>query len=204
MSRVPTAPRRDRREPGEVFGPGFTLFADVLLVGVLTSAASLPVVTAPAAIAAAAATLRQSAVDGVPVRFGTYTGHLRARLSAGTLAAGLAVPLLVVVLLIDAALVRSGLPGANIVAPALALLALGAAVVGLRAAALEAPHQVSLREGLIRSVADPRGTLLLACAVLLAGLLAWSIPLLIPLLPGPPAFAAIAVDLRFTAGRQPD
>ncbi|MFC5834507.1 hypothetical protein [Nonomuraea insulae] len=197
MSRVPA----DRREPGEVFGPGFTLFADVLLVGLLTSVASVPVVTAPAAFAAASATLRQSTQDGMPVRFGAYAGHLRARLSAGTLAAGLALPLLVVVLLVDAALVRGGLPGANVLAPALALLTLGAVIVGLRAVAMPAPHRMSVREGLLRSAGDPRGTLLLAGAVLLTALLAWSIPLLIPLLPGPLAFAATAVDLRSTPGR---
>lgn len=106
------------------------------------------------------------------------------------------------VLLIDASLVRSGLPGANVVAPALALLALGAAIVGLRAIALEAPCQLSAREALLRSADNPRGTLLLAAAALLAALLAWSMPLLIPLLPGPLALAATAVDLRSTASRQ--
>ncbi|MEV0618412.1 hypothetical protein AB0I81_34150 [Nonomuraea sp. NPDC050404] len=196
MSQVPA-----RREPGEVFGPGFTLFADMLLVGLLTSLASLPVVTAPAAFAAAAATLRRSADDGLPVRFAGYAAHLRARLTPGTLAAGLALPLLVVLVLVDAALVRAGLPGANVVAPALALLTLGAATVGLRATALE---RLSAREGLLRSAGDPRGSLLLAAAVLLAALIAWSMPLLIPLLPGPLALAATAVELRSTAGRRED
>lgn len=192
--------RRDRREPGEVFGPSFSLFADVLLVGLLTTAACLPVVTAPAAFAAASATLRQSADHGLPVRAGTYVGHLRARLTARVLAAGCVPPLLALVLLIDAALLRSSLPGAAVMSPVLALLTLGAMVVGLRATALEAPYQLSAREGLLRSVADPRGTLLLAGAVLLSVVLAWSIPLLTPLLPGPLAFAATVVELRSPAG----
>ncbi|MFD5118365.1 hypothetical protein [Streptomyces sp. NPDC058385] len=192
--------RLDRREPGEVFGPSFSLFADVLLVGLLTTAACLPVVTAPAAFAAASATLRQSADHGLPVRAGTYAGHLRARLTARVLAAGCVLPLLALVLLIDAALLRSPLPGAAVMAPVLALLTLGAMVVGLRATALEAPYRLSAREGLLRSVADPRGTLLLAGAVLLSVVLAWSIPLLTPLLPGPLAFAATVVELRSPAG----
>ncbi|MFI6699090.1 hypothetical protein ACIBJC_08955 [Streptomyces sp. NPDC050509] len=197
-------PPSDRREPGEIFGSAFTLFADMLLVGLLTGVACLPVVTIPAAFAAASATLRDTAGNGAPAGVGAYIGHLRARLTAGPLASGLIPPLLVFVLLIDAALVRSALPGAAAMAPALALTALGATIVGLRATALDAPHRLSAREGLVRSVADPRGTLLLAGAVPLAVLLAWSIPLLVPLLPGPLAFAATAVDLRFTADRPQD
>ncbi|MFE6960124.1 hypothetical protein [Streptomyces sp. NPDC057696] len=199
-STASTTSSRDRREPGEVFGPSFSLFADVLLVGLLTTAACLPVVTAPAAFAAASATLRQTADQGLPVRSGTYVGHLRAHLTARVLAAGCVPPLLALVLLIDAALLRSSLPGAAVMSPVLALLTLGAMVVGLRATALEAPHRLSAREGFLRSVADPRGALLLAGAVLLSMVLAWSIPLLTPLLPGPLAFAATVVELRSPAG----
>ncbi|RDG37666.1 hypothetical protein [Streptomyces corynorhini] len=195
MSHAP-APPRDRREPGEVFGPGFSLFADVLLVGLLTTLACLPVVTAPAAFAAAAACLGRSVDTGVPVGVGAYARRLRGLLSARTLAMGLLPPLLAVVVTADAALLRGALPGAVVMAPALALLTLGIAVVGLRATALTAPHRLSAREGLLRTVADPRGSLLLAGAVLLAALLVWSIPLLIPLLPGPLAFAATAVAAR--------
>ncbi|MGW4953647.1 hypothetical protein [Streptomyces parvulus] len=84
-------------------------------------------------------------------------------------------------------------------APALLLLTLGLAVVALRTTALPAPHRLSLREGFRRSVARPRGTLLLAAAALVpAALVAWSIPVLVPLLPGPLAFAATVVDLRDT------
>ncbi|MFD7463297.1 hypothetical protein [Streptomyces tendae] len=198
MTQVPALPPSDRREPGEVFSAGFTLFADMLLVGLLTAVACLPVVTVPAAFAAASATLRRAVEDAVPVRAGTYAGHLRARLTRGSLVGGLAVPLLVGILLVDSALTRTTLPGADVVAPALALLALGSAVLALRTTALPAPHTLSPREGLLRCAADLRGTLLLAGAVVLAALLAWSIPVLIPLLPGPLVFAATAVDLHFT------
>ncbi|WP_329459570.1 hypothetical protein [Streptomyces sp. NBC_01497] len=192
----PSAPVR--REPGEIFGNGFTLFADMLLVGLLTSAACLPVVTAPAAFAAASATLRPATGLGAPVRTTTYLTHLRAFLSVASLAAGLLPPVLVAIVLVDVGLLDSALPGAHAVAIALVLLVLGTTVVALRACALEAPHRLSVREGLLRSAADPRGTLLLAGGALLAALLAWSIPLLIPLLPGPLAFAATVVDIRST------
>ncbi|MZE68446.1 hypothetical protein [Streptomyces sp. SID5789] len=204
MTQAPALPPSDRREPGEVFSAGFTLFADVLLVGVVTSVACLPVVTAPAAFAAASATLRRAVEDGTPVGAGGYLGHLRAHLTPRSLAGGLAVPLLVVALLVDSALIRGSLPGAGLMAPALVLLTLGLAVVALRTTALPAPHRLSPREGLLRSVAGPRGSLLLAAAVVLAALLAWSIPVLIPLLPGPLAFAATVVDMRGTGEGRAD
>ncbi|MFJ8954333.1 hypothetical protein ACIRO1_29980 [Streptomyces sp. NPDC102381] len=199
MTHTPVAPRgagQQRREPGEVFGGGFSLFADMLLVGLLTSVACLPVVTAPAAFSAASATLRGTARSGVQISVRGYVGELRARLGARTLLAGLVPPLFALLLFLDSRLLGADLPGAQVLAPALLLLALGAAVVGLRATALEDPHRLSAREGLVRSVADPRGSLLLAGAVVLAVLLAWAMPMLVPLLPGPLAFAATAVDLR--------
>lgn len=181
-----------------MFGSGFTLFADMLLIGLLTSVASLPVLTLPAAFSAASATLRETARTGVQFRAATYVRRLRTRLTAAGLAGGLLPPLLVLVLLIDAALLHSALPGVAVMAPALVLLTLGITTVGLRSTALEAPHRLSAREALVRSVAEPRGTVLLAGTVILAAVLAWSMPLLVPLLPGPLAFAATVVDLRST------
>ncbi|MGW6717861.1 hypothetical protein [Streptomyces sp. NPDC054995] len=199
-ARLAPLPPADRREPGELFGSGFTLFADMLLVGLVTTLACLPVVTAPAAFAAASSTLRDGASGRAPVSAAGYLRRLRDGLNVGSLAAGLLPPLLVAVVLIDAALVRSALPGAAVVAPALALTVLAAAVVALRATALDAPHRLSLRESLARSLGDPRGSALLAAAVVLAALLAWSVPLLVPLLPGPLAFAAAAVKIRSAGG----
>ncbi|MCL2728476.1 MAG: hypothetical protein FWE15_00455 [Actinomycetia bacterium] len=202
MSHVPADTRRARREPGEVFGSGFTLFADMLLVGVVTAVACLPVVTAPAALSAACAVLRRTAGTGVQVKVGDLVAELRARLTLPALAKGLAPPAFGALFLLDVALLRSGLPGASVMAPVLLLLALGAAAVGLRAVALDVPHRLSGREALTRSLADPRGTALLSGAVVLAALLGWAMPVLLPLLPGPLAFAATAVDLRAPARRE--
>ncbi|MFI1094022.1 hypothetical protein [Streptomyces sp. NPDC020917] len=196
MSHVPADARRARREPGEVFGSGFTLFADMLLVGVVTAVACLPVVTAPAALSAACAVLRRTAGSGVQVKAADLVTALRARLTLPALAKGLVPPAFGVLLLLDGELLRSGLPGSAVMAPVLLLLALGGAAVGLRAVALDIPHRLSGREALTRSLADPRGTALLSGAVLLAALLLWAIPVLLPLLPGPLALAATAVDLR--------
>ncbi|MFJ9624451.1 hypothetical protein [Streptomyces sp. NPDC101181] len=202
-ARLTPLPPADRREPGELFGNGFTLFADMLLVGLVTALSCLPVVTAPAAFAAASATLRDGASGTAPVTAAGYLRRLRARLTGGSLAAGLLPPLLVVVVLLDAALVRGALPGAALVAPALALTVLAAAVVALRATALDAPHQLSGRVSLARSLGDPRGSALLAAAVVLAALLAWAVPLLVPLLPGPLALAATAVEIRSAGVTKP-
>ncbi|MFD8474354.1 hypothetical protein ACFV2E_20250 [Streptomyces globisporus] len=206
MERATAPPPADRREPGELFGAGFTLFADMLVLSLATTVASLPVVTAPAAFAAASATLRDSAVDGAAVTARGYLRRLRARLTGRFLAAGLLPPLLLVVVLVDAALVHSALPGAALVAPALALTVLGAAVAGLRAAvaglrAIALDTRLPLRAGVRRSLADPRGSALLAAGVLLAALLAWAIPLLVPLLAGPLALAAAAVEHRHGGAR---
>lgn len=197
----PATPQ-ERREPGEVFGSGFTLFADMLLIGLLTTLACLPVVTVPAALAAASATLRESAHTGVQASTATFRDRLREGLTGRGLALGLLPPALAFVLLLDHAIARTALPGAGLVSPALTLLTLGAVVVGLRATALAPPHRLSGREALARATADPRGTLLLACGVLLAALLVWALPLLLPLLPGPLALAATAVDLRRPAARE--
>lgn len=199
VERATAPPPADRREPGELFGAGFTLFADMLVLSLATTVASLPVVTAPAAFAAASATLRDSAVDGAAVTARGYLRRLRARLTGRFLAAGLLPPLVLVVVLVDAALVHSALPGAALVAPALAPTVLGAAVAGLRAIALDT--RLRLRAGVRRSLADPRGSALLAAGVLLAALLAWAIPLLVPLLAGPLALAAAAVEHRHGGAR---
>lgn len=204
MTHIPAAPRRARREPGEVFGSGFTLFADMLLVGVVTAVACLPVVTAPAALSAACAVFRRTAGNGVQIRVGDLMAGVRARLTLPALAKGLVPPAFGVLFLLDEELLRSGLPGAAVMAPVLLLLALGAAAVGLRAVALDGPYRLSGREALARSLADPRGTALLVGAVVLAALLLWAMPVLLPLLPGPLAFAATAVDLRHSAHRQDD
>jgi len=196
MTRTTTAPARRGREPGEVFGAGFTMFADMLLMGLLTTLACLPVVTAPAAFAAASGTLRRAAETGTPADLGGFVRRLRARTTVRSLAAGLLLPLVAVVVLVDVALLRSDLPGAAVMAPALVLLTLGGAVVALRSTALPEDSQLSLRTGLLRTLEDARGSALLLAAILLAGLLMWSTPLLLPLLPGPLAFAATVVDLR--------
>ncbi|NEA38557.1 hypothetical protein [Streptomyces sp. SID11385] len=194
---LPTRAPSDRREPGEVFGPAFSLFADVLLVSLLTSLCCLPVLTAPAAFAAAAETLRETAAGGRTASARTYLVRLRARLGPRSLLLGLLLPAFAVAVRADLALAGGELPGRALVGPSLVVLALAAGVLLLRASA--APGPVTARTAWQRTAADPHGSLLLVAALVLAALIAWAMPLLLPLLPGPLAFAATAVDLRATA-----
>ncbi|MEV5893228.1 hypothetical protein [Nonomuraea fuscirosea] len=62
MPRPPSAPRRER---GELFGPGFTLFADILLVGLSALLAwsvpmLIPLLPGPLAFAATVVDLRSA------------------------------------------------------------------------------------------------------------------------------------------------
>ncbi|MER5824107.1 hypothetical protein ABT086_18120, partial [Streptomyces mirabilis] len=79
---------RTAREPGEIFGPRMTLFADVLLVGLVTTVACLPLVTVPAALSTSCALLRATGA-GEPATARRYVALLHERPWAADLAAGL-------------------------------------------------------------------------------------------------------------------
>ncbi|WP_212911354.1 DUF624 domain-containing protein [Streptomyces sp. TS71-3] len=187
------------REPGEPFGPRFVLFADMLAIGLATTAACLPVVTAPAAFAAACAVLRGAIREQRPATLGRYVAELRAHGLRRTLAAGAVTLAGGALPAVDLLLARAGLPGAGPVAVVVAAVAAGALVVGLRGAA-EPRAAESWREAVRtaagRSVADPSGSALLLAATVLCAVLVWMLPLLAPLTPGILAFAVTAVSLR--------
>ncbi|MEK8145729.1 hypothetical protein NKH18_43970 [Streptomyces sp. M10(2022)] len=66
-----------RREPGAL-RPRFALFADMLAVGLFTTLACLPLLTAPAALAAACTVLRDSARKEHTATAARYVTALRA------------------------------------------------------------------------------------------------------------------------------
>ncbi|MFD4554022.1 hypothetical protein ACFWP5_06805 [Streptomyces sp. NPDC058469] len=188
-----------RREPGELFGPRFTLFADMLAVGLATAVASLPLITAPTAFAAACAVLRRSIREDRPVTVGEYVAGFRAHGLRRSLLAGVIVFGAVTLVVLDLALARAGLPGARPMSWALTALAVAGLVLALRAAAdPEAARgwRPALNRAATRSVADPTGCALIAAAVGLCVAFLWMLPLLALLLPGPLAFAITAVELR--------
>ncbi|MGW0476651.1 hypothetical protein [Streptomyces coeruleorubidus] len=186
------------QEAGEVFGPRMTLFADVLSVGLATSVACLPLVTAPAALSTACAVLRGAGQDR-PVTAGRYVVLLRQRLRAGDLLAGAVALAGLLLFAADLALAGAGLPGAPLFAVTAAVIGACAAVVGLRTCARPeslTDWRAAVRGAARDAVADVGGSGLVLLAVATAGLCAWMLLPLAFLAPGPLALALTAVDVR--------
>ena len=188
-----------RREPGELFGPRFTLFADMLAIGMATAVASLPLITAPTALAAACAVLRRAIREDRPVTLGEYVAEFRAHGLRRPVLAGMTAFAALTLIVLDLALARAGLPGAGPMSWAVTGLAAAGLVLALRAAAdpdVSRGWGPALSRAVARSVADPVGCALIAAAVGLCVAFLWMLPLLGLLLPGPLAFAITAVELR--------
>ncbi|MFF5477801.1 hypothetical protein ACFY5C_10765 [Streptomyces sp. NPDC012935] len=186
------------REAGEVFGPRITLFADVLSVGLATAVASLPLLTAPAALSTACAVLR-GAREERPATAGRYFRLLRRRLRTGDLAAGALALAGVLLLAGDLALAGAGLPGAPLFAVLAAAIGACAVAVGLRACARReslTDWRAAVRGAARDSVQDVGGSGLVLLAVATAALCAWMLVPLAFLAPGPLALAVTAVDVR--------
>ncbi|MEV6131707.1 hypothetical protein AB0M05_33750 [Streptomyces violaceusniger] len=189
----------ERREPGELFGPRFSLFADMLAIGLATAVASLLLVTAPVALAAACTVLRGAVREDRPATLGRYVAELRAHRPLRSLLAGATVLAALAFVGVDLMLAGAGLPGARPMSWALSALAAAALVVALGTAAdpdAARGWRPALRGAAARSAADLPGCALLTTAVALCAVLLWMLPLLAPLLPGPLALAITAVELR--------
>ncbi|WP_416971813.1 hypothetical protein [Streptomyces sp. 4F14] len=186
------------REPGELFGPRFSLFADTMSVGLATAVACLPVVTIPAALSTACAVLRGAGEDR-PATAGRYFSLLRRRLRGGDLVAGGVAVAGVLWFLADLALARAGLPGGAVFALAAGAIGCCAALVGLRACGR--PESVSdwraaVGAALDDAVRDAGGSALVLLAVVTGVLCAWMLLPLAFLVPGPLALALTAIDVR--------
>ncbi|MFI8998505.1 hypothetical protein [Streptomyces sp. NPDC053542] len=204
---APTDTAAARREPGELFGPRFAFFADVLAIGLATTVAALPLVTAPAALATACTLLRRRQWYDEPCTAGRYFAALRARRWRADLAAGGVLLGLGALVAADAALAAAGLPGAGPFALFLAAVGAVLAVTGLRACAQPAAAEslpdgaaggwrAAVRASAARTVQDLPGSLLVLLALATAAVCAWTVPPLLFLLPGPLAVALTAVEAR--------
>ncbi|UIR16211.1 hypothetical protein LXH13_03840 [Streptomyces spinosirectus] len=190
--------RAQTREPGEVFGPRMTLFADMLSVGLATAAACLPLLTAPAALSTACAVLRGVREDQ-PATAGRYFALLRRRLRVGDLVAGLVALAGALLLAADLALAGAGLPGAPVFAATAAAIGACATVIALRACARPeslTDWPAALREAARDAARDLGGSALVLLAVATAAVCAWMLVPLAFLAPGPLALALTAVDIR--------
>ncbi|MEW1717998.1 hypothetical protein [Streptomyces sp. NPDC093109] len=188
------------REPGEIFGPRATLFADVLSIGVVTAVVCLPLVTVPAALSTACAVLR-GVRSGRPVTAGRYLALLRRRPWTGDLAAGAVALAGAALLVADLALAGAGLPGARAFSVVAALVGVAALVVAGRACARPESAggwRTAVRCAAPDAVRDPGGSALVVLALVTAALCAWMMPPLAFLAPGPLALALTAIDVRRT------
>ncbi|MET7764986.1 hypothetical protein ABZS71_24320 [Streptomyces sp. NPDC005393] len=185
------------REPGELFGPRFALFADVLVVGLATAAASLPLLTVPAAMSTACAVLDRRVRHDAPSTAGDYVRALRGRLRRGDLPAGAGLLAGCALLLFNALAAGAGLPGAAAFRPALFAAGGLLAVVFLRACARPesaTSWRAALRSAAYDAVRRPRGSAVLLLAVATAAVCAWAYPPLAFLVPGPLSLAARATE----------
>ncbi|MFC6063612.1 hypothetical protein [Streptomyces ochraceiscleroticus] len=204
---APTDTASARREPGELFGPRFAFFADVLAIGLATTVACLPLVTVPAALATACTMLRRRQWYDEPCTAGRYFAALRARPWRADLVAGGALLGLGALVAADAGLAAAGLPGAVPFALFLAAVGTVLAVLGLRACAQPAAAEgwtdgaaggwrTAVRTAAALTVRDLPGSLLVLLALATAAVCAWTVPPVLFLLPGPLAVALTAVEAR--------
>lgn len=194
-----------RQAPVEELAPrpaSFALLAETILVGLVVGVLALGVVTALPALAAGAAHLRRHAAwraDPMRMLLTDFRGNLR-----GVWGYALALPALLVLLGLNLDIATAtALPGG----PALRwlMVAVGGAVVvlAIRAAAARGldpvarSWPVAVRRGRERALADPVGSLLLATAVAVCGVIVWMLPILVVLAPGLLVLAMVGVENRY-------
>ncbi|WP_432104390.1 hypothetical protein [Streptomyces sp. bgisy091] len=175
----------------------FALFSECLLVGVWITAASLPLLTFPAAFAAGTRHLHRY-LAGERGGLREFAADAREAARGGWLA-GAAVWAAAALLVLDLAAVRAGLPGGPLVGAVGIVAMIGLLVAVVRAASCWGPGarwRALLAESGRTTVRDPAGSLLLVCGmavVVMSGALV--LPLAAPVL-GAVAAAATAVRQR--------
>ncbi|MFJ8953224.1 hypothetical protein ACIRO1_24210 [Streptomyces sp. NPDC102381] len=181
------------------YGERFTLFAEVLWIGLLVAAGSLLLVTWPAAMAAGCAAVRRCVPDGPsPGTARRFAADWRAALPGGSAvgAVGLAA---LAFLGADLRLAASAgdLPFFWLLALVIAGAAGAVVVYQVRMASTWSSTSRWARPG-----RDPRGTAMLAGAVLVSAVCVWQLTILAPLVTGVLALAAVAVDRHFRGAGQ--
>lgn len=192
----------------------FALLGETLLTGILTLVGSLPVVTAPAALAAGAAHLRR--------HLGGYNTTVRAFVQdwlvavRGLWTLGVLMPLAAFVVWVNTGLTASGaLPGSPVVRWVTWVTAACAAVVVVRAAAAWSDRDPAsetgsgvelglgsgsawqlLSRGAARSRDDVTGSVLLFAALAMCVVLVWMLTPLVLVTGGLLSLAAVAVETR--------
>lgn len=177
----------------------FALFAECILTGVWLTAAALPVVTLPAALAAASRHLA-GFLDGTDSGLARFWRDLRTAWSEGAWKAGLAVLGAAAVAAADLfVLAQEGVPARAVMALLTMAVAAAAATVLLRAAASWGPGSSwkDLASGaLADSRADLSGTGILMGGLVVLAVSTWALWILFVPMVGCLAGAALAVRRR--------
>lgn len=189
------------RQRRQAFGEGFALLAECLLTGAWLVLAALPVVTLPAALAAAARHIA-AYVDGDPTGWRGYWADFRAAWR-GSWRTGLAVIGAGLLLALNlAVLAQEGVPGRPGFALATVIVAGLAATVLLRAAAAWTPGERwrALFAGALEETrTDASGTGILLGGIAVLAACAWALWLLVVPMSGCLIGAAVAVRRRRAA-----
>jgi hypothetical protein len=194
-------PGRGPRLAGEGW---FALLGETLLTGLLVLVGSIPVVTAPAALAAGAAHLRRH-LGGYDTSVRTFVRDWLAAVRS-LWALGVLIPLAVVAVWVNTGLTASGeLPGGSVVRWVTWAAAASAAVVLVRAAAAWSDDDRpsgsvglwwELSRGVVRARDDLSGSALLLAALVMCAVLVWMLAPLVLVTGGLLSLAAVAVEAR--------
>ncbi|MFE3461613.1 hypothetical protein ACFXKD_29080 [Nocardiopsis aegyptia] len=176
--------------------PRLGLFAESLLVGLLTALAALLVVPALAAVAAGCSVLRESRTG--PVGAALFAARLREALRAGPPVL-LLPPAAAALLLVGYAAAGAGLPGAQAWSAAATVAVVTAAAALLRVAACWRPGmdwRGAVRSGADRITGDLHGSALAVLAVVAAAVVCTAVPAMAPLVLGQVLLAGAALEVR--------
>ena len=189
----------DGRDRGRRGTKPFALFAECVLTGVWLTAAALPAVTLPAALAAASRHLT-GFLEGADSGLARFWRDLRTAWSEGAWKAGLAVLGALAVFAADLfVLAQEGVPGRAVMALLTMAVAASAAAVLLRAAAAWGPGASWRRlftAALVDSRRDWSGTGILLGGLLVLVVSTWALWILFVPMSGCLVGAALAVRRR--------
>ena len=181
----------------------FSLFGECLMVGLLVLLAALPVVTLVPALAAGCAHIKAH-VDGETTSVRAFFERVRAAVPGGWVVS-IGVIGSFAVLVVDVVVLRTRVAGGDLVAVVSGVVAVGLAVVLLRAAALWSVGSrwpSVMREAGRRASSDFGGSLLLVMSLAVMLVVTWQLPPLLLPMAGCVLMAAVAVDRRHSAVAQ--
>jgi uncharacterized membrane protein YesL len=194
---APDWPREDEPEPPPDWRERFALGTDLALIGVVVTAAALPVLTLPAALAAGSTAVRHRYREGRLPAFRPLLRQYGRSILPGIPFVLVAVLLLVDLMALNRGLVPGGAPVLTLTAAVACLLA-GVATLALVAMGRDpdTPWKAALAWSWTVTTARPWAAVAPALAGALAFFLALSVPATIPLVIGFHLFAAHVISDR--------